>query len=400
MSELENHLSGKKLSEGLKNAESHAAWHRYDEIPKKVLNDPDTIFLNLSGGWQTPPDWIHQAGHDALDEGFLKIQPVPEFNKAVAEKFHNDFGVDVNPVTEVIPCNGAGDGFFATLSVLLNPGDEVITFDPGYTLSYLVPTYLGARVRTIPLANGSDWIPDIDAVELRLQKLLNPRTRVFILVNPDNPSGHVFRRELLARIGKRLRQQGVVILEDQVYEMVIYPPNEFVSMISIANMRENTVCVSSFAKSYLCAGMKAGYIVAPATIIKAIRHYYMLSSFSANTTALRAGIDILRGPRDFLVDWIRDWDDLRQKTVTALNSIPGVNCGLPEAGTYCLANVASLGTGEEISKVLMERAGVLVTPGNYYGPSGNKYIRVCYGRTLPDKVEKGLERIVTTLKNL
>ena len=69
MSELENHLSGKKLSEGLKNAESHAAWHRYDEIPKKVLNDPDTIFLNLSGGWQTPPDWIHQAGHDALDEG-------------------------------------------------------------------------------------------------------------------------------------------------------------------------------------------------------------------------------------------------------------------------------------------------------------------------------------------
>ena len=182
--------------------------------------------------------------------------------------------------------------------------------------------------------------------------------------------------------------------------MVIYPPNEFVSMISIANMRENTVCVSSFAKSYLCAGMKAGYIVAPATIIKAIRHYYMLSSFSANTTALRAGIDILRGPRDFLVDWIRDWDDLRQKTVTALNSIPGVNCGLPEAGTYCLANVASLGTGEEISKVLMERAGVLVTPGNYYGPSGNKYIRVCYGRTLPDKVEKGLERIVTTLKNL
>ena len=110
---------------------SHPAWHGFDEIPREVLGDPDTIFLNLSGGWQQVPDYIRRAGLNAVEEGYLKIQPVPEFNRAVADKFRNDFNVEVDPTGEVIPCNGAGDGLLAVLSVLLNPGDEVITFDPG-----------------------------------------------------------------------------------------------------------------------------------------------------------------------------------------------------------------------------------------------------------------------------
>ena len=379
---------------------SHPAWHGFDEIPVEVLNDPETIFLNLSGGWQQVPDEIRRAGLNAVEAGYLKIQPVPEFNLAVADKFRNDFNVDVDPKTEVIACNGAGDGLFAILSVLVNPGDEVITFDPGYTLSYLIPAYLGATVRTIPLSSDKGWSADADALEACLDQLLGPRTRVFILVNPDNPTGHVFRRDVLVRLGRRLRRHGIVTVEDQVYEKVVYPPHRFVSMITIPGMRDHVVCVSSFAKSYLCAGLKAGYITAPAEVIQALRHYYMLSSFTPNTTALRAGADILRGPQDFLHDWIGEWDDLRQKTTAALNSIPGISCNLPEAGTYCLADVSRLGSGEKIAGLLMDRARVLVTPGNYYGPSGDKYIRVCYGRTRPDRVEQGLERIIDTLKAL
>ena len=392
--------TGIKFSSGLGHAESHPAWHRFDEIPEQVLHDPETIFLNLSGGWQQVPSHIRQAGVNAVEEGYLKIQPVPEFNRAVAEKFRNEFNVEVDPTSEVIPCNGAGDGLFAILSVLLNPGDEVITFDPGYTLSYLIPAYLGATVRTIPLTSAGGWSADTDAMEAHLEQLLNPHTRAFILVNPDNPTGHVFRRGLLERLGRRLRRHGVVVVEDQVYEKVVYPPHQFVSMITIPEMRDHVICVSSFAKSYLCAGLKAGYITGPTEVIHALRHYYMLSSFTPNTAALRAGVDILRGPQDFLSDWIEEWDELRQKTTAALNSIPGVSCNLPEAGTYCLADISRLGSGEQIAKSLMESARVLVTPGNYYGPSGDKYIRVCYGRTKPDKVEQGLKRIIDTLKVL
>ena len=398
MSEPGNAGAQISTSERLTQAETHPAWHRYDEIPAEVLHDPETIFLNLSGGWQQVPAHIRQAGLNAVGEGYLKIQPVPEFNRAVADKFRDDFNVEVDPKSEVIPCNGAGEGLFAILSVLLNPGDEVITFDPGYTLSYLIPAYLGATVRTIPLAGAAGWSIDADAMEAHLDQLLTPRTRAFILVNPDNPTGHVFRRDLLSRMGQRLRQHGVVTVEDQVYEKVIYPPHRFVSMMTLPDMRDHTVCVSSFAKSYLCAGMKAGYIAGPSGIIQALRHYYMLGSFTPNTMALRAGVDILRGPQDFLDQWIGQWDELRQKTTAALNGIPGVSCHLPEAGTYCLADVSRLGSGEQIARLLMENARVLVTPGSYYGPSGDQYIRVCYGRTKPDKVEQGLERIITTLQ--
>lgn len=379
---------------------SHPAWHGYDEIPQEVLGDPDTIFLNLSGGWQQVPDYIRRAGLNAVEEGYLKIQPVPEFNRAVADKFRNDFNVEVDPASEVIPCNGAGDGLLAVLSVLLNPGDEVITFDPGYTLSYLIPAYLGATVRTVPLTVTEGGPADTDIMEARLDQLLTPHTRAFIIVNPDNPTGHVFRRDFLERLGRRLRQHGVPVVEDQVYEKVVYPPHQFSSMISMPDMRDYTVCVSSFAKSYLCAGMKVGYIAGPAEIVRALRHYYMLSSFTPNTAALRAGIDILRGPQDFLNQWIGQWDEMRQKTTAALDGIPGITCNLPEAGTYCLADVSRLGSGERIAKLLMDRARVLVTPGNYYGPSGGKYIRVCYGRSRPDRVEQGLGRIVDTLKTL
>ena len=387
-------------SERLAHAVSHPAWHGFDEIPAEVLNDPETIFLNLSGGWQQVPDEIRKAGLNAVEEGYLKIQPVPEFNQAVADKFRNDFNVDVDPKSEIISCNGAGDGLLAVLSVLLNPGDEVITFDPGYTLSYLIPAYLGATVKTIPLSSNKGWSADAGVMESHLDQLLSPRSRVFILVNPDNPTGHVFRGDLLTRLAGRLRRHGVLVVEDQVYEKVVYPPHRFVSMITVPDMRDHVICVSSFAKSYLCAGMKTGYIAGPAEAILALRHYYMLSSFTPNTTALRAGVDILRGPQGFLDEWIVQWDELRQKTTAALNSIPGVSCNLPEAGTYCLADVSRLGSGEQVARLLMDRAQVLVTPGNYYGPSGNKYIRVCYGRTKPDRVEAGLERVIDTLKAL
>lgn len=400
MSEPGNAGAQISTSERLAHAVYHPAWHGFDEIPEQVLNDPETIFLNLSGGWQQVPDEIRRAGMNAVEEGYLKIQPVPEFNRAVADKFRNDFHVNVDPKSEVIPCNGAGDGLFAVLNVLLNPGDEVITFDPGYTLSYLIPAYLGASVRAIPLASAEGWSIDPVALEEHLDQLLSPRTRVFILVNPDNPTGHVFRRDLLMRLGRRLRRHGIVTIEDQVYEKVVYPPHRFVSMITIPDMRDHVICVSSFAKSYLCAGLKAGYITGPAEVIHGLRHYYMLSSFTPNTAALRAGVDILRGPQDFLIDWIEQWDELRQKTTAALNSIPGVSCNLPEAGTYCLADISRLGGSGQIAKLLMDRARVLVTPGDYYGPSGDKYIRVCYGRTKPNKVEQGLGRIIDTLKAL
>jgi len=387
-------------SKSLARAESHRSWHRFDEIPQAVLEDPRTIALNLSGGWQPIPAHIVQAGKQAVEDGYLRIQPVPEFNEAVAEKFHRDFGVAVDAATEVIGCHGAGDGVFAALSVVMDPGDEVITFDPGFTFSYLIPTYLGATVKVIPLPAATDWIPDADVVLAQLDRLISPRTRAFMLVNPENPTGHVFRRVFLERLGERLRREGVLIVEDQVYEKVVYPPHEFASMISIPEMREVTVCVSSFAKSYLCAGMKIGYAVGPPALIRAMRHYYMLNTFTPNTAALKTGVDILRGPQDFLPIWITEWDELRRKTAAALNGIPGVSCALPESGTYCLADVSALGTGDEVARLLAEQARVLVNPGSYYGPSGNKYIRVCYGRTRPERIVEGLERIVATLSAL
>jgi len=400
MSKSKSGLTGIQLNEGITRAVSDPFWHRFDEIPRNILDDPETIHLNLSGGWQKVPDRIRQAGLNAVENGYLRIQAVPEFNKAVANKFQNDFGVELDPTTEVIPCHGAGDGFFAILSALLNPGDEVITFDPGDTLSRSVPVFLGATVKTIQLADNADWIPDIDRIESQLDTLLSPRTRVFILVNPDNPTGHVFRGDLLARLGTKLRKHGVLILEDQVYEKVIYPTHKFTSMITLPDMRDHTICVSSFAKSYLCAGMKVGYVVGPSRLIDALRHYYMLNSFTPNTAALRAGADILQGPQGFLGDWIKEWDDLRQKTFYALNGITGVSCSLPGSGTFCFADVSQLGTGDEIAQMLMEKARILVTPGSYYGPGGNNYIRVCYGRTQPDKIEQGLARIVQTLTTL
>lgn len=374
-------------------AEDHPAWHRFDEIPASLWQDPEAIFLNLSGGWQQPPVHIRDAGIAAVEEGFLKIQPVPEFNRAVAEKFHNDFDIEIDPVTQVIPSHGSGDGLLAVLSTLLNPGDEVLTFDPAYTLSLVLPAYLGASVKTIPLAGDRNWEPDGDQVIAQLDRLISDRTRLFVLVNPDNPTGHVYRREFLIRLGEKLREHNLLVVEDTVYEKVVYPPAEFTPLLTIPRMRDHTITMSSFAKGYLCAGLKAGYIVAPEAVVEKLRHYYMLSSFTPNTLALRTGVDILRGPHDFLHEWLEQWDEMRQLTVSTLNAIPGVRCHLPEAGTYCLADVSKLGSGDEIAQSLMEKARVLVTPGSYYGEAAANHVRVCYGRTAPEKVREGLERV-------
>ena len=177
--------------------------------------------LKSGTGWQKVPDYIIRAGVNAVEEGYLKIQPVPDFNVAVAEKFQNDFDIEIDPTSEVIPCNGAGDGLLAILSILLNPGDEVITFDPAYTLSYLIPTFLGATVKTIPLDSKVQWSADANTIESQLEKLLNPRTRVFILVNPDNPTGphllsFAFTVTLFLAVMYRLSRSGVVDSEKQM----------------------------------------------------------------------------------------------------------------------------------------------------------------------------------------
>ena len=359
----------------------------------------DSISFAVAVPYKSPPSHILEAYHTALDSGCIRYGPgrgLLQLREAIARKLKDFNGVEADPETEIIVTHGAGHGFLISLLAFLNPGDEVLTADPSFPLNFGVPSLLGAVPRCFRLCAEDNFRFDFDSLE----HAVTPRTKLLIHHDPNNPTGTVCRAEDLVRLARFVLDHDLVVLSDEVYEKFSFDGYRHRSLAGFDEMKGRVVSLFSFSKEYALSGARLGYIVADRQTIEVISRIQQNDGSGANHAGQMAALAALTGPQDFLAEWLSEFDRSRHYAVETLNRIPGVTCTVPGGGFFVFTDISRLGTSDGIWRMLLRDAKVGLAPGNWYGPHGEGYVRLCYGAVPFNLLERGLARMTEVLKGL
>lgn len=323
--------------------------------------------VNLSQGFPDfdGPDWLKEAAVRAIHEGPNQYAPshgLPALRKAIAEKTRRVYGLDYDADTEVTVLSGATEAIHSCFAGLLDPGDEVILFEPFYDSYPACAAMAGATVRYVPLR----W-PDMSFDDAALAAAFNERTR-FILVNtPNNPSGKVFTRAELERIAELAKKHDTLVLTDEVYEHIIFDGHEHVCVASLPGMRERTVVISSTAKTFSMTGWKIGYVLAPAPLAKAVRSAHQFVTFCSASPLQAAMAEAVARTDDYLPVLAREYEERRRVLHDILRDV-GFGVTMPQGTYFILADIRPFGFDDDAQfcRMLTAEHGVATIPASAF----------------------------------
>lgn len=361
-----------------------------------------TLVSLMRGQPDSPtPAHIVEAGQKALRDGrtgYPDNQGELKLREAVAEKLSRDNGLNCDPATEILITDGATCGIGLALAALVQPGDEVLLPDPIYD-AYNSPIALwgGLPVRARSTIEQSRF----GLTVAELESKVTPKTRVLLLNSPWNPVGTVFTPSELHDLLEFARAHDLRIISDEIYESLIYAGRGHVSPGALSpDARQRTVLVNSLSKTYAMTGWRVGYCAAPAEIIRDV--YLVLQQFSRGpaTFVQDAAACALRSEQECVRTMRVEYGDRRDRVVSQLKGIPGVQPLPPEGGLFVMVDVRQLGLpSDEVRRFLLREAGVVVIHGAAYGPGGEGTLRVSFaagGETL----DKGLQLLRDGLQRL
>jgi len=343
------------------------------------------------------PQHIKDAAAKALADGFTKYTPssgIPELRQAIADKFNRDNGLAYKPSQIIVSCGGKHSCYNVILATC-EEGDEVIIPAP-YWLSY--PEMVKLTSATPIILETSDKT-EFKVTPEQLRAAITPRTRLFILNSPSNPTGSLYSRAEIKALGDICVEKGVLIMSDEIYEKLVYDGAEHVSVASFSPAHyDHTILVHGFAKAYSMTGWRLGYLAAPEPIAKAIDAIQSHSTSNPTSFAQKGAVAALSGPQDHLKSWLAEYARRRGYAHKRLNSIPGISCVNAKGAFYLFPNISKLGLkSAEFCAKLLEQEKVAAVPGIAFG--ADDYLRISYATSMAN-IEKGLDRLEKFAGNL
>jgi len=346
--------------------------------------------VNLGQGfpdWPAPED-IKQKAQEAIaadHNQYAVTWGVKEFRDAIAKKTMWFLGMDIDPETEITVTCGSTEGMIAGMLATVDPGEEVVVFEPFYE-NYAPDAILSDAVpRHVPLyRTDNGFVFDRD----ELKAAFNERTKAIIICNPNNPTGKVYRREELEFIADLCKQYDTLCFTDEIYEHITFnieeddDPLEHVCMANIEGMRERTVVVNSLSKTYSVTGWRVGYCIAPPDITGAIRKVHDFLTVGAANPLQHAGAYAMGLPPSYYEDLQKEYQRKRDFIVPILSEA-GFKCDTPEGAYYVMTDISEFGFANDVefTKHLIREIGVAVVPGSsfYHDPSmGSQMVRFCF----------------------
>ncbi|AGP38553.1 pyridoxal phosphate-dependent aminotransferase [Sorangium cellulosum] len=352
--------------------------------------------INMSQGvCDTPvPSVILQAVKEAMDRGcntYSRFDGIVELRHAIAAKLARHNGIAADPETDITVSAGATGAFQATCMALLNPGDEVLLFEPFYAYHAqailaveAVPRYVTAR--------SLSWSVDGD----ELERAITPKTKAIVVNSPGNPSGKVFGRMELEQVADLACHHDLMVITDEIYEYFVFDGREHVSVASLPRMSERTITIGGYSKTFSITGWRIGYSVADARWAKAIGAMSDLLYVCAPTPLQHGVAAGIRGlPCSFYTGLAQGYQRKRDRFCRALEKAGLPPC-VPQGTYYVLADVSRLPgrTGRERAIYLLDETGVAGVPGDAFfeGTQGSRFMRFCFAKTDED-LEEACQRI-------
>jgi aspartate aminotransferase len=343
------------------------------------------------------PQHIKEAATKALAAGFTKYTPaagIPELRQAIADKHKRENGLAYKPSQIIVSCGGK-HSCYNVIVATCEEGDEVVIPAP-YWLSY---------PEMVKLASAKPVIVETtDKTEFKitpaaLRQAITPRTRLFILNSPSNPTGSVYTPEEIKALGDVCLDRGVLIMSDEIYEHLLYDGATHRSVASFSQAHlEQTIVVHGFAKAWSMTGWRLGWCAAPEPIAKAIDAVQSHSTSNPTSFAQKGAVAALTGPQDHLKTWLAEFNKRRTFGWQKLNQIAGITCVNAKGAFYLFPNISGTGLkSTEFCAKLLEQEKVAAVPGIAFG--ADDYIRISYATSMTN-LEKGLERIDRFCKSL
>jgi aminotransferase len=376
-------FSAKERIVGLKLSKRHE-WVVQSEIRNMSIECDRINGINLSQGvcdLEVPAE-VRQGAKAAMDAGintYTRYDGLAELREAIAHKHQLFTGLEVNPETEIIVSAGTTGAFYCACLALLDPGDEVILFEPyyGYHVSTLVATQaVPVYVRMAP--------PNWTFSDQDLEKVLTPKTRGIMINTPANPSGKVFTQEDLERLAAFATQHDLFVFTDEIYEHFVYDGHEHISPATLPGMKERTITIAGLSKTFSITGWRIGYSICDAKWAQSIGYFNDLVYVCA-PAPLQMGV--ARGLRQLGADY---YEKLAQEYVHKRNMIcaalsrAGLEPYVPQGAYYVLANISRIpGAGSKAKAMnFLRQTGVAAVPGEafYHDDAGENLARFCFAK--------------------
>jgi aspartate aminotransferase len=364
---------------------------------REALSDPQSINLTAAESHHGPPPHGVEAYKRAIDAGRMhygSMRGEPALRSAIADDLKERFGIQFDPQEEVLVTSGASGALLAAIWTFIGEGDEVITPDPTYSFIFEKTKLVGGTPKSVREqgSGGGDSVDEASAMLAEIESLVSERTKMIILCHPNNPTGTVYSEKCLREIGLLAERHDLVVLADQVYDQVVYDGNKLHSILEFPGMRERTILVNSFSKSYGMSGLRVGYAATSKEIMRHLFKIHANDNPHPSVPAQLAAAAALSGPREFLRDWIREFQENRDRLADGLNRIEGVRCGKPQGGLVAFPDLSTFGASEDVSTRLVKQAKVVVYPGTWYGRYGEGHVRACFASVEGKKLDEAVAR--------
>jgi aspartate/methionine/tyrosine aminotransferase len=336
------------------------------------------------------PQNIIEAAYRAMNEGKTGYTPTPgiiPLRETIARYCEDYKKVKTGP-EEIVVVPGGKPVMFFTMLMLAQPGDEVIYPNPGFPIYESVIKFSGAKPVPLPLLQKNNFSVDKE----QLKRDINSKTKLIILNNPSNPTGGMIRRDDIIAIADMVRGKGIYVLADEIYDRIIFEEQPL-SIATLPGMKDWTIILDGFSKTYAMTGWRLGYGVMNTELAEHMTMLMVNSASCAASMTQWAAIEALSGPQDAVTEMVNAFRERRDYLIDALNSIDGITCVKPSGAFYAFPDISSFGiSSAEFAGRLLEEAGVAAAAGTAFGDFGEGFIRLSYANSL-DNLKIAVDRL-------
>ena len=381
-----------KLAKNLERLGTESAFKILAEAKKLENEGKEIIHLSLGQPDFKTPKHIVDAAKKALDDGhhgYVLPNGIIECRKAVTRKIKNLYNADIDPERVIIMPGGKPTMYYA-IKLFGEPGSEIIYPDPGFPIYESMINYTGAKAVPINILENKDFSMNPQ----KILSLINDKTRLIILNNPNNPTGGFTDKNKIDQLAEGLQKfPHVAILSDEIYSRQIFDQKKIPTFFDYPNLYNRLIVLDGWSKAYSMTGWRLGWGVWPEHLVEHVIKFCVNNHSCVNAAVQFGGIAALDGPDDSIIMMMDKFEKRRKLIFEGLNSINGIECSLPGGAFYAFPKVIGTGmNGQEFAKKCLYEAGVAIVPGTAFGKKAVDYVRFSFAAS-QDDISKALENI-------